>query len=401
MKILFWNPTYVLGGGLNLLSNLLQQLANHKGVTSVTAAINEEYDGILREGTWGNKVRRVLIKSGAHLEHFVDGHDAVYLTWPHGISVPSVVLPTVCIFQDTILLDAFGGHTTRAFIEEMERVVRETVAGYTTIIVTSHYTKNRLVQIAGGQYSEKIRVLPHIASNGNLPKTNTPALGQRPYLIYPANISEHKNHNMLFVALSKRRRTDVQLILCGYGTEFIGQHDLNDNQYVNRLNKTIKDRGILQNNDFEALGYVSDEEASKLLDNALGLIMPTRAEGMGLPIHEAIERGIPVITSNIPVLREHYKARSKSILWVDPDCASEIAIAWDTLCENHAELEKTAKTTNQGSGVTWREIGEETFEILERSILNRSQSSIISFKMHHRLMRGMNKSLSKFWRKAG
>jgi iron complex outermembrane receptor protein len=41
-------------------------------------------------------------------------------------------------------------------------------------------------------------------------------------LLYPANVSEHKNHLALMIALSKRQRTDTKLVLCGYGTEAIG-----------------------------------------------------------------------------------------------------------------------------------------------------------------------------------
>jgi hypothetical protein len=133
MKILFWNPTYVLGGGLNLLSNLLEQLSHHPDVTSITAALNRDYAELLPEGSWNHKVRRVLIEPSSPIETFALGHDVVYMTWPHGVEIPNVAIPTVCIYQDTILLDAYGFHTTRAFIEEMERVVRNTLAGYNSL----------------------------------------------------------------------------------------------------------------------------------------------------------------------------------------------------------------------------------------------------------------------------
>jgi len=411
MNILFWNPTYVLGGGLNLLTNLLDQISQHPQVTSITAAIHKDYEHLLPEGSWNAKVRRVLITPDTRIESVVSQNDVVYMTWPHGVDIPNVSIPTVCIYQDTILLDAYGFHTTRSFIEEMERAVRHCVMGYSTVIVTSLYTQQRFRDILGDEGIERVVVLPHIASPSD-PKmlsherslatpASTPLIPQ-PYLLYPSNVSEHKNHLALMLALSKRRRKDVQLVLCGYGTESIGHQELKENPYLNRLNKSIRDRGLQTDIDYRALGYVSDEQSEDLLSNALGLIMPTRAEGMGLPIHEAIERGLPVIASDIPVLREHYDSRSNAILWVDPDCPADIAEAWDSLCERSHSLKSLARATNLGSGVSWADIASRTVNILDEAIqTHRPVLRIAPLKRRRRWMKKIEKSIKKLWRRAG
>jgi glycosyltransferase involved in cell wall biosynthesis len=417
MKILFWNPTYVLGGGLNLLSNLLEQLSQHSDVTSITAALNRDYAELLPEGSWNRKVNRVLIEPSASIESFTLDHDVVYMTWPHGVEIPTVAIPTVCIYQDTILLDAYGFHTTRTFIEEMERVVRDTLAGYNSVIVTSHYTKQRFQEIVGPEAMDRVSVLPHIAStaspSSDITNATKPlpspvaqpasrfnqASKQPPYLLYPANVSEHKNHHSLLLALSKRHRADVQLVLCGYGTEVIGQTGLHDSPYINRLNKAIRDRGLQPGIDFVARGYVSDTEAEELLKHAMGLIMPTRAEGMGLPIHEALEQGLPVIASDIPVLREHYAPRSNAILWVDPDCPEDIAQAWDSLCNRHSELVQTARESNIGSGVSWTDIGCHTVAILRQSIREFQPIVRMAPKKRNRFLRRVEKSIKRILRR--
>jgi glycosyltransferase involved in cell wall biosynthesis len=52
------------------------------------------------------------------------------------------------------------------------------------------------------------------------------------------------------------------------------------------------------------LGHVSDQELDDLYHRALALISPSTYEGFGLPVLEAMRRGLPVIAWDIPVMRE-------------------------------------------------------------------------------------------------
>jgi glycosyltransferase involved in cell wall biosynthesis len=52
------------------------------------------------------------------------------------------------------------------------------------------------------------------------------------------------------------------------------------------------------------LGYVGDAELRYLYSHACALIYPSRYEGFGRPILEAMIYGTPVIISDVPVLRE-------------------------------------------------------------------------------------------------
>ncbi|MFM8570926.1 MAG: glycosyltransferase [Pirellula sp.] len=415
MRILFWHPTYVLGGGYSLLVNLLDQLGQHSGVTQVTAALHRDYEKWIKPDQFSAKIKLVQVDSGQPIESVFRDEDVVYMFWPHGVAFPQVPVPTVCLYHDTILLDAYGVHTTDSFLTSMESAISQTVANYSRVIVTSHYTKRRFSEIVGNELAKKVLVLPHIADSQSSGVNSFPSkeLGKsfdpvdgRPYLLYPANVSEHKNHLALMIALSKRRRKDVPLVLCGYGTEGIGKMDRSPNAYINRLNKTIVDRGLRSGADFRALGYVEDWQSEALMSHAMGLIMPTRAEGMGLPIHEAIEKGLPVIASDLPVLREHFQRRSEAILWVDPECPSDIAAAWDTLCDRYDELRSKA-LQNRGSGVTWQDLCHRTFSILDQEVRNapasiRIHSSLpVQYKPRKRWLKNVERSIKKLWRRTG
>ena len=378
MRILMWNPIYVLGGGMHLMLNIVKQLNDNPRVESVTVALNKTYEAF-EECCWGGKVRRVFIAANANVSDYASNHDVIYVTWPHGLAPLRSQLPKVCIFQDTIAFDAYGALSTRNYLTEMGNSVLQTLRHYSRVIVTSHYTKRRLVELFGKEFEERLDVLPHIASDpealqatadsragGHPARTITAAFGNRSFLLYPANVSEHKNHVGLFHSLAMRKRKDIPLVLCGFRTERIGKTDLDDCSYVNRLNQVILNRGIQSGIDYLSLGYVEDSDMPWLWERALGLVMPTRAEGMGLPIHEAIDRRVPVIASDIEVLREHFADRSKAILWVDQECPSQLAAAWDHVCDRQAEMKELA-AANSGSSASWSDIVSMTVAILERA----------------------------------
>ncbi len=56
--------------------------------------------------------------------------------------------------------------------------------------------------------------------------------------------------------------------------------------------------------DVTALGMVAEDQLASLYHSATLFAFPTRAEGFGLPLLEALALGVPAIASDLPVLRE-------------------------------------------------------------------------------------------------
>ena len=65
----------------------------------------------------------------------------------------------------------------------------------------------------------------------------------------------------------------------------------------------LDEPGPLQGHVHE-LGRCTDKEMGDLLTGARAMLMPSFVEGFGLPIVEALQLGVPVIASDLPVFRE-------------------------------------------------------------------------------------------------
>ena len=86
--------------------------------------------------------------------------------------------------------------------------------------------------------------------------------------------------------------------------------------------------------DIEFLGYVSDQDLPLITGAALAMTYVSLFEGFGVPIIEAMQAGVPVITSNVSSMPE---VGGEAALLVDPKNEAEIAVAMQRIF-NEPEL---------------------------------------------------------------
>ena len=130
---------------------------------------------------------------------------------------------------------------------------------------------------------------------GHAPDTNgsgSPPVPGR-YFVYPAVTNRHKNHAVLLEAFAgvAANDPDVQLVL----TAVPGNGDIEVEASIRRLE--LGDR-------VRRLGRIPDGDLDRLLAGAVGLVYPSRYEGYGLPLAEAMALGCPVIASSATALPE-------------------------------------------------------------------------------------------------
>jgi glycosyltransferase involved in cell wall biosynthesis len=116
------------------------------------------------------------------------------------------------------------------------------------------------------------------------------ALGASRVVLCVAAKRPHKNQAVLVRSL-ELLPDDVVLVLAGHAEP-----------YEQHLRELARAAGVAERVRF--LGYVPDEELEGLWRLAACAALPTLGEGFGIPVLEALARGVPLACSDIPVLRE-------------------------------------------------------------------------------------------------
>ncbi|MFA6098170.1 MAG: glycosyltransferase family 1 protein [Patescibacteria group bacterium] len=111
------------------------------------------------------------------------------------------------------------------------------------------------------------------------------------------------------------------------------------------------------------IGYVTHNQKMDLLKKAVCFVFPSRYEGFGLPVLEAMALGTPVITSNVSSLPE---VAGKAALLVNPEKELEIANALKKLlASKKLRDDLRQKGFRQVKLFTWEKCARETIAVYE------------------------------------
>jgi glycosyltransferase involved in cell wall biosynthesis len=131
--------------------------------------------------------------------------------------------------------------------------------------------------------------------------------------------------------------------------------------YYDRIQAQITRLG-LKNRVYE-LGYIADEDLPCMYGAASTFVFPSRYEGFGLPIIEAMACGTPVITTNISSLPE---VAGDSTLLVSPDHPGELRDAvYRVLNDLILANELRVRGISRAKLFTWQKTAQMTLSIYE------------------------------------
>jgi glycosyltransferase involved in cell wall biosynthesis len=191
------------------------------------------------------------------------------------------------------------GYVEPSQARKMERAVRGLLRGDPEVITLSETARAELV--------DHFRIDPdraHVTPLAADPVFATPLGGdaieeaqrrldiRRPYVICLGTLEPRKNVVQLVRAVQEARRkiADLELVLLG--------------------RKGFRHEGVFEEGESRLgaglrwLGSVPDRDAAALVQGAAALVFPSLYEGFGLPAIEGMAAGVPVIASDIPVMRE-------------------------------------------------------------------------------------------------
>ncbi len=164
------------------------------------------------------------------------------------------------------------------------------------VVVNSAATQQALVRFAGARALRAQVLVAPLGTQRPAEPDPAFALPQQPYFVALGTIEPRKNHLLLlhaWRAMAERHGDAIP------GLVIVGRRGWENEQILDLL-----DRNPAVRRHVTELGGLGDRALSSLLGGAAALLMPSFAEGFGMPVNEALSQGVPVIAADLAVYRE-------------------------------------------------------------------------------------------------
>ena len=176
------------------------------------------------------------------------------------------------------------------------RRMRHALLAASAIIANSAATRNELARFAAAERLPVPRLHAAWLGSPDRPDRVTPPPLDRPWFVTVGTIEARKNHLLLLTLWRDMARimgaaTPLLVVVGQRGWEAGSALALLDHDPVIRAH-------------VRELGRADDATLAGLIAGARALLMPSLAEGFGLPVIEALQAGTPVIASDLPVFDE-------------------------------------------------------------------------------------------------
>lgn len=249
-----------------------------------------------------------------------------------------------------------------AAIRRQDLAVRRAISRARTLLVPSNATKNDLVH----EYHVDAKRIVTTPLAPTIPVSDADAhdvlrryqVGDGQYIFAMSRLEKKKNTVLLvraFAALKRKLGHAHPLTLVLGGRFGFGEREIRRAIAEEHLESEVR-----------LPGYINDADASLLLRHARCFAWPSRAEGFGIPILEAMQHGAPVVASNIPSSLE---VGGDAALFVSQHDISAFARGLETLVHDSAACERYRQAGfTRVQAFSWDRCATETWNALRASI---------------------------------
>jgi len=246
----------------------------------------------------------------------------------------------VSTFHDLFVIS--GDYSTPDFRERFSAQAHQAAERSDLIIAVSRFTAQQVEELLDVEPS-RIRVIHH---------------GTRP--VTPTARPVAKEQMVLSVGAIQRRKNTARLVEAfeqldsGWKLVLAGASGFDSQDALKRIERSPRKQ------DIQVLGYVPGPALEDLYSRAAIFAFPSLDEGFGMPVLDAMARGVPVVTSNVSAMPE---IAGDAALLVNPTDVTAIAeglrrLAGDSaLRDKHilAGIERTKEFSWEKSvEATWR-----------------------------------------------
>jgi glycosyltransferase involved in cell wall biosynthesis len=370
LNLLFLVPGET-GGSEIYVRHLIPKLAEVRPDLDLVAFVNREGGGaelgvaeVVEVGVSGrSRARRVLAEQRL-LPRLARRHRIDLLHSP-GTSAPRRPgIVSVVTILDVIYLRHPEAHTLPMRLG-MRAIVPLAARGADRLITISHAAA---AEIAEGLSVRREHIdVTHLGGRPIGPATPETELRRRlelgdgPLVLSVSARRPHKNLPRLIEAFATvSAEPPPLLVVPGYETPF-----------EDELRRRADELGVAGRIRF--LGWVSDEDLEGLYAAATCFAFPSLAEGFGLPVLEAMQRGVPVACSTAGPLPE---IAGDAARYFDPLDVADMTLAlWDLLRSDRLREELASAGRERARSFTWERTARETVESYERAWAGSARSS--------------------------
>ena len=249
---------------------------------------------------------------------------------------------TVCTFHDLFVMT--GEYSSPEFRERFTAQARHAAARSDLIVAVSQFTAEQVEELLHVEAS-RIRVIPHGA---RVARAGTAV--REPLILTVGAIQKRKNVGRLVRAF-ERAPQGWRLAIAGAADGYGAQEEL-------RAVEESPRRG-----DIDVLGYVDDARLEELYAQASIFAFPTLDEGFGMPVLDAMARGVPVVASRRSAIPE---VAGEAALLVDPENVEELGEALRRVAgDEHLRADLAIRGRERAAGFTWERAVEHTWRVYQ------------------------------------